>query len=261
MSVESAPSLVLRQVAMVARDLEATVDLLNEVFGIEVAHRDPGIARFGLKNAVLAAGTQFLEVVCPVEPTAPALRYLGDEPEGRGYMVIMQCRCEERPRVRARARDRGIREIYAIEDADGYFCTQWHPRDIGGAMLEVDCQEGDDMAGPWWPAGGRSDDRGVGHIAGIRGCRVACPDPGGDADRWGRLLERDPEPVGGAWSVRLDGSTVEMIASTGERTGVVEAVVAVRDIEAVLSNAREQNVLAEPDLVAVSGMGLRVTTA
>jgi hypothetical protein len=79
----------LRQVALVARDLEATVADLCAVLEIEVAFRDPGVALFGLVNAVLPVGDTFLEVVSPVKPGRPpsaCVRRGGDA----GYMVIVQ---------------------------------------------------------------------------------------------------------------------------------------------------------------------------
>jgi hypothetical protein len=57
--------LKLRQVALVADELAPVLDDLAAVLGLEVAFRDPGVATFGLENAVLPIGTQFLEVVAP----------------------------------------------------------------------------------------------------------------------------------------------------------------------------------------------------
>src|SRR6185437_8780205 len=54
----------LRQIALVARQLAPVVD--RDVFGLEVAYRDPGVEAFGLENAVLPVGNQFLEVVAPI---------------------------------------------------------------------------------------------------------------------------------------------------------------------------------------------------
>src|SRR5688572_7180451 len=62
----------VRQVALVARDLEPVVDDLCAVLGLEVAFRDPGVAEFGLRNAVLPIGRRFLEVVSPVRADATA---------------------------------------------------------------------------------------------------------------------------------------------------------------------------------------------
>ena len=53
----------LRQIALVAHDLESVLGDLDKVLGLEVAFRDPGVAAFGLVNAVLPVGEQFIEVV------------------------------------------------------------------------------------------------------------------------------------------------------------------------------------------------------
>src|SRR5262249_11512307 len=78
----------LRQVVIAARDLEETVAHLTAVLGLEVGFRDPGVAEFGLVNAVMPVGDTFLEVVSPVASTAPARRFLDRHGDG-GYMVIL----------------------------------------------------------------------------------------------------------------------------------------------------------------------------
>ena len=66
----------LRQVATVARELEPVVDDFRAVLGIEVAYRDPGVAEFGLHNAVMPVGDTFLEVVSPTREHTTAGRFL-----------------------------------------------------------------------------------------------------------------------------------------------------------------------------------------
>jgi len=64
----------LRQVALVARELDPVVADLTAVLGIEVAFHDPGVAEFGLRNAVMPVGDTFLEVVSPVQENTTAGR-------------------------------------------------------------------------------------------------------------------------------------------------------------------------------------------
>ena len=45
--------LELRQLALVAQDLEPVVEDLTAVLGVPVCFRDPGVATFGLHNACL----------------------------------------------------------------------------------------------------------------------------------------------------------------------------------------------------------------
>jgi hypothetical protein len=62
----------LRQLVIAATALERTVGQLSHELGVEVAFRDPGVAEFGLVNAVLPVGSDFLEVVSPTLLDAPA---------------------------------------------------------------------------------------------------------------------------------------------------------------------------------------------
>src|SRR5436309_8781228 len=99
----------LRQIALVAERIEPVVEDLRAVFGIEVAHRDPAVAQFGLENAVFPVGNQFLEVVAPVKDATAAGRYLERRGGDGGYMVILQCD-DHGPRKR-RVEELGIRKV------------------------------------------------------------------------------------------------------------------------------------------------------
>ncbi len=66
----------LRQVALVAADLDPVVTQLSDTFGPSVCFRDPGVAEFGLHNALMVVGDQFLEVVSPTEPGTTCGRLL-----------------------------------------------------------------------------------------------------------------------------------------------------------------------------------------
>src|SRR5262245_59477551 len=50
----------MRQIVLIARELAPVVDEIRDVFGLEVAYRDPAVATFGLENAVFPVGNQFL---------------------------------------------------------------------------------------------------------------------------------------------------------------------------------------------------------
>ncbi len=56
----------LRQICLVADTLEPLVADLCQVLGLTVCHRDPGVERFGLHNALLRIGNSFIEVVAPL---------------------------------------------------------------------------------------------------------------------------------------------------------------------------------------------------
>ena len=71
-------NLRMRQICLVARELAPVVEVFHDVFGLDVCHRDPGVGKYGLENALFAIGNGFLEVVAPVRDGTTAGRYLVD---------------------------------------------------------------------------------------------------------------------------------------------------------------------------------------
>jgi hypothetical protein len=249
----------LRQLALVARELAPVVDDLNAVFGLEVAYRDPGVAQFGLENAVLPVGNQFIEVVAPVREGTAGGRYLDRRNGDGGYMVILQCD-DHAPR-KARVNELGIRKVLE-HDEPGYRIMQLHPQDTGGSFLEIDVQvDGDDPDGPWTPAGPdwkaavRSD-----RVSGIAAAEIQSPQPDAVAERWSRILDtavnRD-EGIGPM--LALDNAEIRFVPATdgrGEGLGGIDLVAADRD--AVLAAADERGLCADDDLVLVGGVRFRL---
>ena len=127
----------LRQICLVAHDLEPVVADLKRVFGLEVCHVDDAVAAYGLVNALLPVGSQFLEVVAPTGPGTAAGRYLDRRGGDGGYMVITQCSNLEARR--RRVAELGVRIANPLEHGD-FQGMQLHPRDTGGAFFEIDCQ-------------------------------------------------------------------------------------------------------------------------
>jgi hypothetical protein len=176
----------LRQVALVARDIESVVRDLNRSLGIEVAYRDPGVATFGLENAVLPVGNQFIEVVSPTKEGTAGGRQLSRLGGDGGYMVI--CHTDDHAAVRRRIDDLGVRKVIDADD-HGYRIMQLHPSDTGGSFLEIDFQPGgDDPAGPWMPAGKDwQRARRTKVVDGITAVEVQAKDPDKTAARWGEI--------------------------------------------------------------------------
>src|SRR5262249_54981134 len=97
----------MRQICLVAADLERAEADLTGVFGLEVCYRDPGVGAFGLHNFLLPIGNSFLEVVAPTREGTAGGRYLERRGGDGGYMVIMQC--GDVQAARKRAHDLGVR--------------------------------------------------------------------------------------------------------------------------------------------------------
>src|SRR2546422_8972275 len=74
----------LRQAVLVAEQLEPVAEALRSALGLGEPFRDPGVATFGLTNAVFALGDCFLEVISPAPPDTAAGRYLTRHGGGGG---------------------------------------------------------------------------------------------------------------------------------------------------------------------------------
>jgi hypothetical protein len=103
----------LKQICLVAADLDPVEEDLKAILGLEVAYSDQGLSQFGLKNIMLPIGNSFLEVVTPIEENTTAGRFLERRGGDGGYMVIMQC--GDIGAVKERAEQLGIRIVW--EDA------------------------------------------------------------------------------------------------------------------------------------------------
>lgn len=219
----------LRQVALVTNDLASTLGDLKRELALEVAFRDPGVATFGLENAVLPIGTQFLEVVSPTREGTAAGRQLERMGGDGGYMVI--CHTDDQPPFRERAEKMGIRTALEFDD-HGYLGWQLHPGDTGGSFLEIDVQPGgEDANGPWMPAGPswqqavRTD-----VVDGITGVELAVPDPGAVAARWTELLGQPSfDNAELRWTTGERGVvTVDLHATDRSRAGETITICGVR---------------------------------
>ena len=75
---------------MVSALRDPIVNDLCNLFEFEVSFNDPGVGHFGLENAVIPIGNDFLEVVSPVEENTTAGRFLDKRNGDGGYMIIIQ---------------------------------------------------------------------------------------------------------------------------------------------------------------------------
>ena len=96
----------LRQICLVARDLESTIDNLESILGLHRCFVDEEVGKWGLVNTLLPIGRNFLEVVAPIEDNTSAGRYLDRRGGDGGYMVICQADSKDTQQaVRRRALD------------------------------------------------------------------------------------------------------------------------------------------------------------
>lgn len=256
-----APYLRLRQICLVARELDTVVQDLCAVFGVQVCHRDPEVGQFGLHNALMPFGQQFLEVVAPVREGTTAGRYLERRGGDGGYMVILDS--EALPRWRAHVAEIGVRIAapLAIGDYEG---MQLHPRDTGGALLEINTTlNGRDLGGPYWPAGAHWQQHvATTRVAGFAGAVLQSTQPQALAERWGRILQRPVQAAGGQWEAPVDNAVLRFEPETdGRGEGLAAVVLRTRDAAAIRATAAQRGLPVDAQGVTVCGLRFELADA
>src|SRR5438309_4029256 len=71
----------LRQICLVAPQLEPVISDISAIMGLSVCYRDGNVAKYGLENALLPVDTILLEVVAPTQPGTAAGRFLDKRSE------------------------------------------------------------------------------------------------------------------------------------------------------------------------------------
>ena len=235
-------TLRLRQICLAAPRLAPVLDDLQAIFGLSVCHRDPKLIAYGLENALLPIGTDFLEVVAPVQPDTAAARFIQRTQGHGGYMAIFQT---DDPRQRqAAALALGVRTAHEI-DQPGYLSVQLHPRDCRAAFIELGRSlGGEDRMGTWWPAGPHWQDHlRTADTLRLQGIVLESPDPAALAGLWSQILatpllggDRAGDRVGDALP-RLQFEQVSVSFEPGPADCLGTLVVEVADVAATLRRA------------------------
>lgn len=241
----------LRQCVFVCKDLESSREELCDILGIEVAYRDPGVAKWGLVNVVCPIGHDFLEIVTPFQEGTSAGRYINRRKGDGGYMVILQV--SDALAERKRVTGMGIRAV-AQKDLPEYQYTHFHPSDTTGVLLSLDTTFAPKGVDPalWWPPAekdwlkrARSD-----VTNGLTGVEIQHDDPASAAATWSKILDRPAKND----VIRLDGSQIRFVPIIdGRGPGVSAYDVKVVDRERVLAAAEKRGRKRGPTQVEVCG--------
>jgi hypothetical protein len=224
----------LRQICLVASELEKPVADLKVIFGLETCFHDPNVAKYGLENALLPVGTDFLEVVAPFQEETAAGRYLDRRGGDGGYMVILQCDDTE-------AREQRMPEIgVRIASADPRSVAPdgpWHP------------------AGDSWEAAVRTD-----VVRAIMAAELQSDDPSRLAARWAEVLN---VPLGsdaqGNPALKLENAELRFIPADDDRgEGLGGLDLAVADRDAILREAEAWGCDVAGDTVTVCGVRFKL---
>ena len=258
-------SIRVRQICLVAHDLDRIQQQLESVFELEVAYRDPGVGEFGLHNILLPVGNQFLETVSPLperHDTAGG-RYLHRRGGDGGYMVIMQVPRAHYGNYRARSEALAIRSI--AEPGEGRDDTggiQLHPKDLPGAIAEIRWNIDDDTPdGPWWPAGPDwQRARRTEIVDAIVAAELQTADPAELARRWAQVLDEPLTADGnGHPSLALPGTEIRFVPlRDGRPEGLGGLDLRTTDKRRARQNAQRSGCLATDDLVMICGMRFRL---
>jgi len=249
----------LRQLCLVAHDLEPVVEDLKAVFDIEVCHRDPAVSKFGLHNALLPVGNSFVEIVAPTKDQTAAGRYLDRRKGDGGYMVILDT--DELDRWQKHVDDIGVR-VAARLASDGYRGLQLHPRDTGGTLLEINWSEGGaDLnaayhpAGPHWHAHVRTT-----VAKAIIGAELQSDRPERLAAKWSEILGRSARPIGDQWLIDVDNASLRFVpARDGRGEGLSGIDIQVAESAWVQDAAKRRGLPVSGGSVVIGGVRFNLT--
>ena len=206
----------IRQIVMVSELRNPIVQELSNLFEFEVAFNDPGVSHFGLENAVIPIGTDFLEVVSPVEDNTTAGRFLKKRKGDGGYMVIIQ-----------------------VDDFD-------KSKSMGGAILSLDWmnpKESWKWAGPDWK------NHIAGHIKAIDGVEIQSSDPEAMFKSWYKVLgDVATDPANR--SILLDNTWLRFVEDLdGRGAGVSAFSVKVDEPKATIDKARNLGLIYDGEIM------------
>jgi hypothetical protein len=246
----------LRQICLVAPQLEPVIGDLAGIMGLQVCYRDGNVAKYGLENALLPVDTILLEVVAPFQDGTTAGRFLQKTGGRGGYMAIFCC---DDPDARGQhAKAMGVRLANVIDHAP-YHGVQLHPRDCRAAFIEFNHTDGsDDILGPYPPAGPdwqKSIRKDV--TQALTGVEMQSPDPAGLAEHWGRIIGI-PVSNGDSGAPELKLPNCSFRFTTGTSEIMSGLTFRVGDVAAVRDAARTRGCAVAGDSFLLGGVTFRL---
>ena len=181
------PYLRLRQICLVAPQLEPVISDIAGIMGLNVCYRDGNVAKYGLLNALLPVDTILLEVVAPFREGTAAGRFI-DRTKGRGGYMAIFC-CDDPDQREKHANAIGVRTANVITHAP-YHGVQLHPRDCRAAFIEFNHTDGsDDILGRYPPAGPDWQNFIARDVTqALVGVELQGPQPQDLASHWGKII-------------------------------------------------------------------------
>ena len=130
-------SYTLDHVAIVVKDLDATLKLYIEVLGFQQAYREI-VADQGIEAVGLRAGETIIELLRPLDADSPVARYRGEAATKLHHTAYRVGNLREEL---SRLKDAGIQLIDQSprKGAHGNLIAFLHPKSTGGVLIEL-CQ-------------------------------------------------------------------------------------------------------------------------
>lgn len=202
----------LRQIVIVASDLAATERQVTAALGVELCYRDPGVAAFGLRNALFPVGDKLLEIVSPTQPGTTAGRLIDKRGGDSGYMVILEI--DDLATMREQIEASGARIVFEAVET-GIIGLHLHPGDVGGAILSIDAT---DHWGEWpWAGADWRDHVRTDVVTDVLAVEIEAHDPAAMAARWATILCRPAVDT----AIRLDEGEIRFVPAGDRGEGVV----------------------------------------
>jgi hypothetical protein len=206
-------TLRLRQICLVAPHVEPSVSTICTVLGTMVSYVDPQVEKYGLVNALMPIGNCFLEVVAPTRDGTAAGRYLDRRGGEGGYLE-----CDDIDPWLTHLPTVGVRIANDLDYPGEYRGLQLHPRDTGGALLEINFSHGGAWDGPYHPAGPRwRGAHGADAEEQIIAAELQSEYPRRLAVRWSEILRRPLRDATGVPTIDLDLGSLRFVPATDGR--------------------------------------------
>jgi hypothetical protein len=152
-----------------------------------------------------------------------------------------------------------VRVANDLNNAGEYRGLQLHPRDTGGALLEINCSRGGAWNGPYHPAGPGWNGARENDEERIVAAELQSPDPARLAARWGTILRRPVRDAAGVPTIDLDLGSLRFVLATdgrGEGLGGIDLKIP-RHARALLA-ARQKDVAETDGALMLCGTRMRL---
>jgi|SRR5580658_1143681 hypothetical protein len=247
-------SLRIRQIVVAADDLKGTVAQFQSVLGLQVCFEDPEVETFGLRNALMPIGDQFLEVVSPVRPDTAVGRHLKRHGDS-AYMLILQT--DDLARAEARLQEQSVRIVWRAAYRD-ISAVHLHPKDIGGALVSIDEARPPNSwrwAGPTWMQSPDVDPHQ--HVITVT---LSARDPDAMSRRWAQVLGTTaPAESAAGRHIGIDGGALEFVRADVDV--IAGFRISMASPQRALDAARSHRLSVEGDSVSLCGTRFELVRA